>query len=159
MPPSYAPPMHHDSRSDTAAAPIRSLHGRPQVIRPEDLVWPPPLEDLQAFSVIKVGEDDERAASMLVVAGLVPPARPQPAVATQAPAPSHAAAPARTAPPARTAIRPVTRAAAPRDAAKSGGTRVHSALVPPGTRKVTSPWALPRWARVGLFATALGLVF
>lgn len=77
--------MRHDSRFDTAAAPSRSLHGRTQVIRPEDLVWPPPLEDLQAFSVIKVGEDDERAASVLIVAGVVAPAHPQPKAATPVP--------------------------------------------------------------------------
>jgi hypothetical protein len=145
--------MHHTSYSDTAAAPIRSLRGRPQVIRPEDLVWPPPLEDLQAFSVIKVGEDDERAASMLIVAGVAAPVRPQPPVA--APAPSPAAAPVRTAPPARTAINPATKPAAPRAAARPGGT----ALAPASRRDVTSPWALPRWVRVALFSTALELVF
>jgi hypothetical protein len=147
--------MHYDSYSDTAAAPVRSLHGRPQVIRPEDLVWPPPLEDLQAFSVIKVGEDDERAAALLIVAGLAAPARPQPAVT--APAPTPAPAPARTAPPARTAVGPAAKPAAPRAVAKPHGTSVPAAVAPP--RKATSPWALPRWARVGLFATALGLVF
>ena len=108
--------MHLDSHFDTAAAPSRSLRGRPQVIRPEDLVWPPPLEDLQAFSVIKVGEDDERAAALLIVAGL----------------------------------------AAPQAAAGPRGATVPGAVVQP---RKASPWALSRWARVGRFANALGLVF
>ena len=141
--------MHLTSYSDTAAAPSRSLRGRPQVIRPEDLVWPPPLEDLQAFSVIKVGEDDERAAAMLVVAGLVAPERPQPAVTAPAPAPARPAAP-----PAA-AVRPAARPAPKGVVTKSRGTTVTSAI----PRKATSPWTLPRWARVGIFAAALELVF
>jgi hypothetical protein len=77
--------MRHDSHSDTAAARTPSLRGRTQVIQPEDLVWPPPLEDLQAFSVIKVGEDDERTASLLIVAGVAAAARPQPVAAAPVP--------------------------------------------------------------------------
>jgi len=115
-----------------------SLHGRTQVICPEDLVWPPPLEDLQAFSVIKVGEDDEHAASRLILAGVAAVARPLPRVPAPAPAPTPAAAPVPT---------------WPRHAVMPGD------VAPARTPIVSSRSMLLRWAWLGLFAAVLGVVF
>jgi hypothetical protein len=132
--------MRNASHSDTAAARIHSPHGRTQVIRPEDLVWPPPLEDLQAFSVIKVGEDDERAASMLVVAGVVAPAHPQPAAAAPAPAPrpAYTAVPVPTWP--RNAVRP-------------------DDVAPHYTGSVWSRLTLRRWGWLWLVAALMDVLF
>ena len=122
--------MRNASHSDTAAAPNRSLRGRTQVTRPEDLVWPPPIEDLQAFSVIKVGEDDERAASLLVVAGVVGPAHPQPKAAVAAPVPTW-----------------------PRNAVRPGDVAPHP------TRELWSRLPMPRWAWLGLLVAVALTVF
>ena len=136
--------MHHDSRSDTAAARIRSPHGRTQVIRPEDLVWPPPQEDLQAFSVIKVGEDDERAASLLIVAGVAASEHPQPNAA--------APPPARTAPPAiPPATKPIPQRVVPwpREAVRPRDVAPHH------TGTLWSRLALRRWAWLARLVAAL----
>jgi hypothetical protein len=135
--------MPDDSRFDTAAARIRSPHGRPQVIRPEDLVWPPPQEDLQAFSVIKVGEDDERAESLLIVAGVAASEHPQPKVA--------APASARTAPPAiPPAAKPVPQRVVPwpREAVRPRDAAPHHV-------GLWSRLALRRWAWLARLVAAL----
>lgn len=82
--------MRRHAQFDTATAPTASARKHPEVSRQDDLVWPPPAEDLRAFTVVKVGEDDDQAESLLIVAGLsatapAPPAAPAAPIAVTAP--------------------------------------------------------------------------
>lgn len=87
--------MRRDAQPDTATAPTWSARKHTEVTRPDDIVWPPPAEDLRAFTVVKVGDGDEQAESLLIVAGLAATAPIAPAAPSAPGAPAVPPAPAR----------------------------------------------------------------
>jgi hypothetical protein len=128
--------MRSPAQPDTATAKDASARKHPEVNRQDELVWPPPAEDLRAFTVVKIGEGDEQAESLLIVAGLSAKAAsaPSPPVATPAPA-RRAASPA---PATERNVRPApTR---PAGKPRATASRVVVFRPPPA-----SPRMQPRW--------------
>jgi hypothetical protein len=127
--------MRRPAQPDTATAPTASARKHPEVTRHDDLVWPPPAEDLRAFTVVKLGEGDEQEESLLIVAGLSAKASIAPSAPAAAPAPLR-----RAAEPAPAMDRS-TRPAPTRPADKTrGDSRVIVFRPPPA-----SPRIAPRW--------------
>ena len=85
-----------DPRSVSRPSSSTSAAGRTEVGCQEDFAWPPPAEDLAAFSLVGVDGEDPRDEARLIVAGMrgtaLPPAvEPRQPIIPRAPAPAPAA--------------------------------------------------------------------